>query len=350
MSCGGIFDVDEKIIRIEELESLAADPEFWNDPEKAQDILRETKQAKTVVATVRQEESRLEDAAVFLELAQEGDDQESFIEAEATLAAVESSLADLEFRRMLSGEMDEGDAVVSVNSGAGGVEACDWAGMLLRMLLRYAEKKEWKTELVDEQPGDEAGIKSATFLVSGEFAYGLLKAESGVHRLVRISPFDSNARRHTSFASVSVSPDIDDSIEVEVNEADLRIDVYRASGAGGQHINKTESAVRITHMPSGIVVQCQSDRSQHKNRAQAMRVLRSRLYEKAIREQEEKAAADAAAKKKIEWGSQIRSYVLAPYQQVTDHRTELKLGNVDAILDGDLEQLIREALLQQSTA
>jgi peptide chain release factor 2 len=254
----------------------------------------------------------------------------------------------MEFERMLSGEQDPMGAIVSINAGAGGVDAQDWAQMLLRMLLRYCERKGWKTELLDEQPAEEAGIKSATFVVDAEYAYGLLKAEMGVHRLVRISPFDGNARRQTSFAAVSVSPDVEDSIEIEINDDDLRIDVMRSGGAGGQHVNKTESAVRITHLPTNIVVQCQSERSQHMNKAKAMRVLRSRLYDKALREQEEKAAAFERSKKSIEWGSQIRSYVLAPYRQVADHRTELKVGNVDAVLDGDLDQFIRSFLLARA--
>lgn len=247
---------------------------------------------------------------------------------------------------MLSGEYDQGSAVLEINSGAGGVDAADWAQMLMRMLLRYADRHGWKVQIVDEQAAEEAGIKSATLVVDGEYAYGLLKAEMGVHRLVRISPFDANARRQTSFAAITVSPDIDDDIAVDIDEGDLRIDVYRAGGAGGQHVNKTESAVRITHLPTGIVVQCQNERSQHKNKAQAMRVLRSRLYDHYKQEREAEAAAEAKEKKKkIEWGSQIRSYVLAPYRQVTDHRTELKVGNVDAVLDGDLDRFIRTYLL-----
>ena len=265
-------------------------------------------------------------------------------------AQVETALGEMEFRRMLSGEQDRYGAIVSINAGAGGVDAQDWAQMLLRMLTRYSERKGWKIDLLDDQPGEEAGIKSATLAVTGDYAYGLLKAEMGVHRLVRISPFDANARRQTAFAAVSVSPDVEDDLEIEVRDEDLRIDVFRSGGAGGQHVNKTESAVRITHIPSGIVVQCQSERSQHMNKAQAMRVLRSRLYEKALREQEEKAAQFAKEKKAIEWGSQIRSYVLAPYRQVADHRTDLKVGNVDSVLDGDLDAFIRTFLLKQASS
>jgi peptide chain release factor 2 len=251
---------------------------------------------------------------------------------------------------MLSGELDGGGAIVEVKSGAGGVDASDWAQMLVRMLIRFAERKGWKVDVVEETPAEEAGIKGATFTVTGDFAYGLLKAEDGVHRLVRVSPFDSNGRRQTSFAAVTVTPDIDDDIQVDINEVDLKIDTYRAGGAGGQHVNKTDSAVRITHMPTGIVVQCQNERSQHSNKAKAMKLLRARLYDYELAKREAKAAEDAAARLKIEWGSQIRSYVLFPYQQVNDHRTELKTSDVDGVLDGDLDDLIRTYLLKNADA
>jgi peptide chain release factor 2 len=283
---------------------------------------------------------------LLLELAEEAEDVDSAVEAREQAQEIVATLDDLEFRRMLSGEYDSGGAVIEINAGAGGVDAADWAQMLMRMLIRYADRHGWKVQILDEQPAEEAGIKSATLVVDGEYAYGLMKAEMGVHRLVRISPFDANARRQTSFAAITVSPDIDDSIEVDIDDGDLRIDVYRAGGAGGQHVNKTESAVRITHLPTNIVVQCQNERSQHKNKSQAMRVLRSRLYDHYKRERDDAAAAEAKEKrKKIEWGSQIRSYVLAPYRQVSDHRTDLKVGNVDAVLDGDLDQFIRTYLL-----
>jgi peptide chain release factor 2 len=263
---------------------------------------------------------------------------------------VRKQLDEIEFKRMLSGELDHNGAIVSIQSGAGGVDASDWAQMLERMLLRYAEKHGWKTEILEETPAEEAGIKSATFSVTGDYAYGLMKAEDGVHRLVRVSPFDAQGRRQTSFAAVTVTPDIDDDIEVDIDEKDLKIDTYRAGGAGGQHVNKTDSAVRITHLPTGIVVQCQNERSQHSNKAKAFKMLRSKMYDYELAKREAKAAAEAAARLKIEWGSQIRSYVLFPYQQVADHRTDLKTSDVDGVLDGDLDELIRNYLLQKSNA
>jgi peptide chain release factor 2 len=249
---------------------------------------------------------------------------------------------------MLGGEQDASNAIVSINSGAGGTDACDWAEMLMRMYLRWAERRGYGTEVLDLQAGDEAGLRSATFTVSGEYAYGYLIAEEGVHRLVRISPFDAQARRHTAFASVSVFPEIDDEIEVEVDEKDLRIDTYRSSGAGGQHVNKTDSAVRMTHFPTGIVVQCQNERSQHKNRAAAMKILRARLYEHARREREAEMDAARDEQRQIDFGSQIRSYTLHPQQRVKDHRTNLEIGNVEAVLDGNLDAFIRALLLQRS--
>jgi len=282
----------------------------------------------------------------LLELAEEASDEASAREAEAGVAGIRKALDDIEFKRMLSGELDAGGAIVQITAGAGGVDASDWAQMLMRMLIRFAERKGWKVEVLDETPAEEAGIKGATLTVTGDFAYGLMKAEDGVHRLVRVSPFDANGRRQTSFAAVTITPDIDDDIEVEINEADLKIDTYRAGGAGGQHVNKTDSAVRITHGPTGIVVQCQNERSQHSNKAKAMKLLRAKLYEYELAKREAKAAQDAKNRLKIEWGSQIRSYVLFPYQQVNDHRTELKTSNVDGVLDGDLDDLIRTFLLQ----
>jgi peptide chain release factor 2 len=292
----------------------------------------------------------LSDAEVLLELADEAADEATGQEAVAAAKAVGKALDDLEFRRMLSGEFDGQGAIVQIQAGAGGVDASDWAQMLMRMIMRYAERKGWKVEVVDEQPAEEAGIKGATMIITGDNAFGLLKAENGVHRLVRVSPFDQQGRRQTSFASMTITPDIDDDIVVDINTEDLKIDTYRAGGAGGQHVNKTDSAVRITHLPTGIVVQCQNERSQHSNKAKAMKMLSARLYELEVSKREAKAAEEAKAKLKIEWGSQIRSYVLFPYQQVNDHRTEVKTSQVSAVLDGDLDDLIRTYLLQRAGA
>jgi peptide chain release factor 2 len=302
-----------------------------------------------VIASFESLDRKRADAVVLLDLAVEAEDGDSAREAGQLGQQIEKALAEMEFHRMLSGEHDPGNAVIEINAGAGGVDAADWAQMLVRMLIRYAQRQGWKVDVLDEQPAEEVGIKSATLVVEGEYAYGLLKAETGVHRLVRISPFDQNARRQTSFAAVTITPDLDEDIDLDIPDTELRIDVYRAGGAGGQHVNKTESAVRLTHLPTGLVVQCQNERSQHKNKSQAMRVLRSRLYD--LRKAEADArAAKAVERKKIEWGSQIRSYVLAPYQQVTDHRTEVKIGNVEAVLDGAIDDLIRAYLLQAGAA
>ena len=348
-SSGGIFDVDGRSRRVEELEAQAAQPDFWADRDQAQSVLRETKQNKRLIEAFGVQENQLADGQVLFELADEAQDEAAMLEAYELLARVKTAIEDLEFRRMLSGEFDAGGAVVQVNAGSGGVDAADWAQMLLRMIVRYCDRQKWKVEVLDEQPADEAGIKGATLVVTGDYPYGLLKAEVGVHRLVRISPFDANARRHTSFAAINVTPDVQEDVEVAIEDSDLRIDVFRAGGAGGQHVNKTESAVRITHIPTGIVVQCQNERSQHKNKSQAMRVLRSRLYELHMQEREAKAAEAAKDRKKIEWGSQIRSYVLAPYRLVTDHRTGLKVGDVEATLDGELDVFIRAYLLQEGS-
>jgi peptide chain release factor 2 len=313
-------------------------------------VLREKKQLEDIVHAYDAQRRSLSDCEVLLELSEEASDEASAKEAEAQVAAIRKALDEVEFRRMLSGELDGGGAIVEITSGAGGVDASDWAAMLLRMLIRYCERKGWKVEVLEETPAEEAGIKHATLAVAGDYAYGLLKAEDGVHRLVRVSPFDGNARRQTSFASVRVRADIDDDIVVAINDADLRIDTYRAGGAGGQHVNKTDSAVRITHFPTGIVVQCQNERSQHANKDRAFKMLRAAIYDYEIAKREAKAAEDAKARLKIEWGSQIRSYVLFPYQQVNDHRTELKTSDVDGVLDGDLDDLIRTYLLKAADA
>lgn len=282
----------------------------------------------------------MEESAILLEMAEEEGDSDLLVEIAEELARLMESLEAIEFQRMLSGDHDAGNAIVTVHSGAGGTESQDWAEMLLRMYLRWCEKKGYKTEILDYQEGDEAGIKSVTFTATGEYPYGYLKAEIGVHRLVRISPFDSNKRRHTSFASVFVLPEIEEDLEVEIDESDLRIDTYRASGAGGQHVNKTDSAIRITHLPSGEVVQCQNERSQHKNKATAMKLLKAKLYALKIKEQEEKMDEINADKKEIGWGSQIRSYVMHPYRMVKDLRTGVETGNVDAVMDGDLDRFM----------
>jgi peptide chain release factor 2 len=336
-------------MKIEELESVSSRPNFWDDQKKAQAILKQKKQLEQVVGAYDAQVRSLGDADVLIDLAEEAEDEASAKEAESAVAKVRRELDDIEFRRMLSGELDGGGAIVQVQSGAGGVDASDWASMLYRMMRRFCERKGWKLEILDETPAEEAGIKSATFSVTGDYAYGLLKAEDGVHRLVRVSPFDANGRRQTSFAAVTVTPDIDDDIEVDINEGDLKIDTYRAGGSGGQHVNKTDSAVRITHLPTGIVVQCQNERSQHSNKAKAMKMLRSKMYDFELAKREAKAHEDARARLKIEWGSQIRSYVLFPYQQVNDHRTEIKTSDIDGVLDGDLEELIRTYLLMKAS-
>jgi peptide chain release factor 2 len=313
--------------------------------------MREQGRLKSVVESFDAQCKAVEDAQVFIELADEANkggakDDSAAKEADATLTAAEAVLQRMEFARMLSGPYDQNGALVSINAGAGGTESQDWAAMLLRMYSRWAERRGFKLEALDTQPGDEAGIKSATILVEGEWAYGWLRAEAGVHRLVRISPFDSAKRRHTSFASAFIYPDIDETITVEIDPKDLRIDVMRSGGAGGQHVNKTESAVRITHIPTGLAVHSDQERSQHKNRGTAMRILKAKLFEVEQKKQEEKMGNIHAQKKAIEWGSQIRSYVLAPYRMVNDHRTGIKDANVDGALDGDLDRFMVARLLQ----
>jgi peptide chain release factor 2 len=288
----------------------------------------------------------LSDIQVLIELGEEGEDEETLAEIRGILPALEKKIGQMEFARMLSGEHDASHAIVSINAGAGGTEAQDWAEILLRMYLRWCERKGFKAEITDYQPGDEAGAKGVTFTVSGDYAYGYLKAEKGIHRLVRISPFDSNARRHTSFCSVFVFPELADDVDVEILDKDLKVDTYRASGAGGQHINKTDSAIRITHLPTGVVVNCQNERSQHKNRATAMKQLKARIYELELEKKESEAEALGGEKKGIAWGSQIRSYVLHPYRMVKDHRTDYEVGNADAVLDGDIDGFIEAYLLK----
>jgi peptide chain release factor 2 len=339
------FDLPKKRSRLEELEKILSDPNFWNDAENAQRVLKERAQIKSVIDESENLTRELEDAEVLVELSSEEEDEETAKEAQAKISEIEKKVESLEFKRILGEPDDEKNAIVSINAGAGGTEAQDWAEMLLRMYTRYAERNGYEVEMLDYQPGEEAGIKSATFFVKGPYAYGYLKGESGVHRLVRISPFDANKRRHTSFASVFVSPEIDEDIEVEIDEKDLRVDTFRAGGKGGQHVNKTDSAVRITHIPTGIVVSCQNERSQHQNRAIAMKILRARLYELEKEKQREKLEELHATKKEIGWGSQIRSYVLHPYRMIKDHRTQYETGNVEPVLDGDLSEFIKSYLL-----
>jgi peptide chain release factor 2 len=343
---GGIFDIDGKRFRIAELDQQTGAADFWNVADKAQAVLREQARIKAAVESWEAQGKAVEDASVLIDLADEAKDEPTAAEAASSLTVIEAAVAKMEFARMLSGPYDRNGALVSINAGAGGTESQDWAEMLLRMYARWAERKGFKIEELDRQPGDEAGIKSATIGVDGEWAYGWLRAEAGVHRLVRISPYDSQARRHTSFASVFIYPDIDETIKVEIDDKDLRIDVMRSGGAGGQHVNKTESAVRVTHLPTGIAVHSDQERSQHKNKATAMRILRSKLFEVEQKKQEEKMGNIHAQKKAIEWGSQIRSYVLAPYRLVSDHRTGLKVSNVDAVLDGDLDPFMVAMLLE----
>jgi peptide chain release factor 2 len=347
-SSGGVFDVAALTRRRDALEAETARPDLWQDRERAEKLLRERRSLERELEALGSLGRGVEDAEVLLELAREAGDEESLAEAAEKLAEAGARLEDLELRRLLGGEHDALPAIVSINAGAGGTDACDWAEMLLRMYLRWAERRGFATEVLDLQAGEEAGIRSVTVTFSGDYAYGYMKAEEGVHRLVRISPFDAQHRRHTAFASVSVFPEIDDAVEVEIDEKDLRVDTYRAGGAGGQHVNKTDSAVRLTHLPTGIVVQCQNERSQHKNRAQAMKVLRARLYQRAREEQEAKLAALRGEKREIGFGSQIRSYTLHPSQRVKDHRTGLEVGNAEGVLEGDVDRFIRATLLQRA--
>jgi peptide chain release factor 2 len=350
MNSGGVFDVASLRQRLDALETETARPDLWDDRDAAEKILREKRLVEREVGFFDSLGSNLEDAEVLLDLAAEADDEPTRAEASEKLDAAERELGDAEFRQMLGGENDASNAIVSINSGAGGTDACDWAEMLMRMYLRWAERRGFQTEMIDQQAGEEAGLRGATFTVKGDFAFGYLKAEDGVHRLVRISPFDSQARRHTAFSSVTVAPEIDDNIEVDLDENDIRVDTYRASGAGGQHVNKTDSAVRMTHIPTGTVVQCQNERSQHKNRSAAMKILRARLYERARQEKEAEMAAARGEQKQIDFGSQIRSYTLHPQQRVKDHRTDLEIGNVSSVLDGDIDRFISAFLLKQAGA
>ena len=323
---GGHFDVDNKKKRLDRIQELESSPEFWNDSKAAEKIQREKSLLKKAVNSFEELADIRDEFEILLEYAGQGD-EESAKEAINVFARLQSSFNEAEHQTLLSGEMDSHNAIATLNAGAGGTESCDWAQMLYRMLVKWAEKHRFSVSEMESQPGETAGIKSATLLISGPYAYGNLKSESGIHRLVRLSPFDSSARRHTSFASIFISPEVDDDIEIEINEGDLRIDVYRSGGAGGQSVNTTDSAVRITHLPSGIVVACQNERSQLQNKAMAMKILKSRLYEKALEEKRQEQEKVEAGKKDIGWGSQIRSYVLHPYKMVKDLRTNFESPN-----------------------
>lgn len=330
------------------LEEQSLDPNFWNDPERARQINSRIESLQQVLQPFDKCTKSLQDLKELVELSADQDPMLSEMNSE--ILEAEALIRKLELRQMLSEKEDRLNAIVSINAGSGGTEAQDWAQMLQRMLMRYAHRKNFEVELVDEQAGDGAGIKSCSFICRGEFAYGYLKSERGVHRLVRISPFDANKRRHTSFAAVDVLPEVDESIEIQIRPEDLRVDTFRAGGAGGQHVNRTDSAVRITHIPTGIVVACQSQRSQHQNRATAMTMLRSKLYELEMQKRQAEIDAKNAEKKEISWGSQIRSYVLHPYRLIKDHRTDEETGNVEPVLDGDLERFVEAYLLKKSKA
>ncbi|MCH8882851.1 MAG: peptide chain release factor 2 [SAR324 cluster bacterium] len=348
VSLEGYLDVAEKIERLESLESQSSAEGFWQiPPEERNPILKDIRHLHEIVEEWSAFVSDLEELETGLSLLDEEPDSALQAELEGLGCRLESHVSSLELKNLLSGEQDDKNAIVTVHSGAGGTESADWAAMLLRMYSRWAENRGFRMEVLDYQAAEEAGVRSATFSVNGDYAFGYLKTEAGVHRLVRISPFDANKRRHTSFASVFVYPDIDETIEVEIDEGDLQIDTYRAQGAGGQHVNTTDSAVRITHMPTGIVVQCQNQRSQHKNKAAAMKVLRARLYERQQQELQAERDKLNSKKQQIAWGSQIRSYVLHPYQMVKDHRTDVEVGNAQGVLDGAIDPFIEQALLKK---
>ena len=343
MNFGGIFDLKSQETQLKSLHKESLDPSFWNDKENASKILRNISRLENNIKLWADLEQRHSDISVLFEFAESGEIQDDEISSE--IKAYAGIIRDLELKLMLGESQDMQDAIITIHPGAGGTESQDWADMLFRMYSRWIERKGFQKSIMDYQPGDEAGIKDITIEVKGDYAYGLLKAEAGIHRLVRISPFDSNSRRHTSFASVFVYPSITEDIEIDINPNDLRIDTYRASGAGGQHVNKTDSAIRITHLPSSIVVQCQNERSQHKNKSQAMKVLKARLYQAELEKEKEAHRELEGQKKDIGWASQIRSYVFHPYNMVKDHRTKVETGNVQAVMDGDLDEFIRGFLM-----
>jgi peptide chain release factor 2 len=340
-----IFDLDGLNSQLKELDDELARQALWEDQEKAQIKLKQRSRLQGEIENWSQKEKELEEVLILSEFVRETEDQKDLEELVERVNSLDQALDRYEIERMLGGENDETNAIVYINAGAGGTEAQDWAEMLLRMYLRWAERKGFETQVVDILPGEEAGIKNVTFLVKGPYAYGYIKCENGIHRLVRISPFDANNRRHTSFASLYSYPELADNITVDIREEDLKVDTFRASGPGGQHVNKTESAIRITHLPTGIVVQCQNERSQHKNRAIAMAILRSRVYELEKKKQEEKMNILEKEKKDIAWGSQIRSYTLHPYKLIKDHRTKTEVHNAEAVLDGEIDPFIKAYLL-----
>ncbi|HSR74113.1 MAG TPA: peptide chain release factor 2 [Sulfurovum sp.] len=341
-----IMKPDALQARLDEIAQMEQDPEFWNDAANAGKISQEKTKAQRVLAVYEKARDAVQDAQEYFELSKAENDEETLEMLYDDAENLQASINALEIQMMLNGEHDGANAIVTIHPGAGGTESQDWASILYRMYLRWAERHDFKIEVLDYQAGEEAGIKDVSFIIKGENAYGYLKVENGIHRLVRISPFDSNAKRHTSFTSVMVSPEIDDDIDIVIEDKDLRVDTYRASGAGGQHVNKTESAIRITHIPTNIIVQCQNDRSQHKNRASAMKMLKSRLYEYEMAKKQ--AAIDGVEKSEIGWGHQIRSYVMQPYQQIKDTRSNQAFTNVEAILDGDIDKLLEGVLIVQA--
>lgn len=347
-NCGGCFDVDVKEEEVRKLREITMEEGFWNNPTKAQKVSTKISNIESTLKEFNIVLAQFEDAKEYYELYELENDLELLIEVEKIMVPLQKKVQKLNLKSVLSGEDDDKNAIVTIHPGAGGTESQDWVEMLLRMYLRWIENSGRQGKIIDLIKGDEAGIKDVTIEVTGDYAFGYLKAEAGIHRLVRISPFDSNARRHTSFASVFVYPEVDDDIEVELNQADLRIDTYRASGAGGQHVNKTDSAIRITHIPTNIVVQCQNERSQHKNKESAMKMLKSRLYQHYKQEQEKEKNKVEDTKTDIAWGHQIRSYVFQPYTMVKDHRTNISTGNIQAVMDGNIDEFIDAFLSMQA--
>ena len=337
---GGVFNIDKKKEELAVLEDIMQAPDFWNDKEKVTDVTNKVSGLKKLTKPWEELSVNITDSEELIQMAIDENDDSLASDLNQNIEKLTKDFDDLEFMVLLNGEYDSRSCYLDINAGAGGTEACDWASMIYRMYMKWADEQGFTYEVIDLLPGEEAGIKNVTLLIKGEFAYGYLKCESGVHRLVRISPFDSNARRHTSFASVFAFPEVDDNINVEINQKDLRIDTYRAQGAGGQHVNTTDSAVRITHIPTGIVVQCQNERSQHKNRDKAMKMLKARIFEHMLKKQEEEKQKEESQKKQIAWGSQIRSYVFHPYNMVKDHRTNYEMGNIGAAMDGQIQNFI----------